>query len=165
MEQVLENRANPSVLWRRLWQAAGMVIALPFLVGAVELTVKLVRLPSEAGYLTMAQMLGSALFSFGISLGILGTAFALTSKSLHTRTLYAALTLFGCSHVVMGFVVRRSIEESISGNGLSLLPFIIPAVLWVCSVLLAIKAHGSEPSTPAPAEEPTAEQQLPLSRP
>lgn len=164
-DDALDNSLRPALLWRRLWQAIGIAAALPFLFGAISLTAKLVGLPSAAGYLSIGQLLGSALFAFGISLGLLGSTFALSSHSTHTRTLWSALTLFGCSHVVLGVVVRRTIQGSVAGSGLSIAPFLLPAALWALSVLLAIKAHGGAENPGPAAQNATEEQQPPLSQP
>lgn len=128
----------------RLWRVLGAVAALPFLSGAAVIALRLVRTDGPVGYITMGRLLGSALFAFGMSLGLIGSVFALTSRSRYTRTLWAALTLFGCSHLILGFAAMRTVERITAGAGPSVVPFLAPAALWACSVGLALKAHGDD---------------------
>lgn len=166
MELALREKAKSSRPRVRILRVAGIALAAPFLLGAVEMGLKLVRLPTPAGYLTVAQLLGSGLLAFGLAIGILGSSFALTTRSPHSRRLWSALTLFGGSHVLLAFAARRSVERLTTGDGMPLLPFAIPAAMWACSVLLAVRAHGAEPENPAKhTAEPKEEQPQPLSRP
>jgi hypothetical protein len=123
-----------------LW-AAGLV-ALPFLAGAIALAWQFARLPESAGNLAKAQLLQALLFAFGFALGLAGTAFALACRPRHIRILGTATALFGCAHIALAFVVRGFVEDYATGSRTSLVPFIIPAALWVYSVVLAIRVPG-----------------------
>jgi hypothetical protein len=166
MELALESKAKGSRPGVRILRVVGVALAAPFLLGALDIGLKLVKLPAPTGYLTMAQLLGSGLLAFGLAIGILGSSFALTARSPQSRRLWSALTLFGCSHVLLAFAARRSVERLTTGDGMPLLPFAIPGAMWVCSVLLAVRAHGSEQPGPAMHKaESMEERPQPLSQP
>ena len=167
MEHAMRQRSEFSGSWVWLVRLAVTLIALPFLVGAVSLGWQLAHLPNTAGHLATAQLLGAALFTFGLFLGLVGAAFTLTSTPGHRRILGTAVTLFGCAHVLFGFYVRRAIESSVISTNPVLLPLVIPAALWACSVWLAVRAPGlaASESEETPKKEATEEQPQPLSRP
>ena len=147
---MIENQVKKTYKCSRLIKLIGILLASPFLIGAITLGYQLATLPKYAGHFAMAHFLEAALFAFGLSLGVLGAAFALSSApGSSSRMLSAALTLFGCSHIVLSFVMRQSIEQSAIGNGPALLSFLTPVILWALSVLLAVKAHSiKEPDEP-----------------
>lgn len=165
----MDNEAQKQEQPTRALSPVALVVAIPlaapFVVGAVILTWKLVGLPPTAGRFAVANLLGSALFSFGLALSVLGSVWALISTSACRRTLGTATALFGCSHLVLGLIIRRSIVQVTSGAETSLLPVAIPVALWAYSVWLAVKAPALSVS-PAEGEEQATEEQLqPLSQP
>jgi len=163
---VTENQVKKVSKCSRFVKLFGVLMASPFLIGAITLSYQLVTLPRYTGHFAMARLLEAALFAFGLSLGILGAAFALSStQGSSSRMLSAALTLFGCSHIVMSFVMRQAIEQSAIGNGPALLPFLIPAILWALSVLLAVKAHSVTESDESQDKTVMEEQPQLLSQP
>lgn len=118
------------------------LVSLPFLVGAAVMVWNFARLPESVGTLARAQLLQAVLFAFGFALGLMGTGVALAFRRRHIRVLGTATALFGCAHISLAFVVRRFVEEYVPGAGATLLPFIVPAALWVYSVVLAIRVPG-----------------------
>jgi succinate dehydrogenase/fumarate reductase cytochrome b subunit len=167
MDEPLVTRTGRTYWWPRLLQSAAVLVAAPFLVGAVVIAWQLAGLPNTAGRLMMAKLLEASMFSFGLSLGIAGSVLALTAFSPCRRILGAAMTLFGCSHIMLGFFVRQSIEEAAVSGEPFMLPIIVPIVLWAYSTWLAIRARGvEEPSLQARyLEQITEGQPQPLSRP
>ena len=165
MGEAAKTKGRERVAWARLGLVAAVVIAAPFLVGAGALWWKLWHLPSMAGHLARAQVLGAALFAFGIGLGIIGAAFTLSARTVHRRVLCTALTLFGLSHVVFGFYVRYAIEATTINSDPPTLPVVIPVALWAYSVLLAFRAPRlAAAQKPEPEEEVKEEQPQLLSR-
>jgi len=139
----MENRHRRDYSWVILAAAA---VALPFLAGGVALGYQAAVLPDAAGRLALARLLGSALFS----------------------ALGAAGLLLGCSHIALGFVVRRSIEGSATNLDLSLAPVALPLLLWAASVWFALrstKLPPDESKTEGAAESSTEEQPQLLSPP
>jgi predicted transporter len=153
MEQTLGKQIGSSGRWPRLALTGAIAVALPFVVGAVLLAQRLIDLPDTAGHLARAQVLGAGLFAFGIALGVVGAAFALTSRARHRRVLGTALTLFGVSHVLLGIYVPRAIEASATGSEPPLIPLIALLALWVYSAILAFRALGLA-GKPVKAGEP-----------
>jgi len=141
---------------------AGPALALPFLVGGVVLAWELNRLPSSAGQLATSQLLSAMLFAFGFFMGLLGAASSVTARTPGGRVLDTAMTLFGCSHIILSFAIRRSAEASVFGNTTPIAPFVLPIALWAYSVWLAVRAHGLD--SQADDSATSAEQQQPLSQ-
>jgi len=153
--------------WATASQAAGIALAAPFGAGAVSLWWKLAHLPSMAGHLARAQILGAALFSFGVALGLIGATFTLTAVAAHRRVLCMALTLFGLSHVIFGLYVRHAIEATATNSEPPVLPLLIPVALWAYSVVLAFRAPKLAAAQKAKAAEQEIREEQPqlLSRP
>lgn len=153
----------------RLLQAIGILFAAPFLVGTFGFAVRLANVYSRTGYLSISilQYLSAGLLTFGLALGILGSTFALTSRSFCARMLWTALTLFGLSHVILGLVTRRAFENAVISHTSSATIFLLPAGLWACSVWLAVKAHSADKVELQSIETQLTneEQPLPLSQP
>ena len=165
MEHTLGKLTGPSGRWPWPALAGGAIVALPFLIGALSLALRLVGLPNTAGHLARAQILGAGLFAFGIALGIIGAVFTLASRARHRRVLGTALTLFGLSHVLFGAYVRRAIEASATRSDPPIVPLIALLALWAYSAVLALRVPGlAAQAARATEEEPKAEQPLPLSR-
>ncbi len=142
------------------------MLAAPFVAGAASLWWKLSHLPGTAGHLARAQILGAALFAFGVGLGIIGATFALTAGAVHRRVLCMALTLFGLSHVIFGLYVRHAIEATTTNSEPPLLPIVVPVALWAYSVVLAFRAPRLAAEQRAMAQEAIKEEQPQLlSRP
>ncbi len=158
----MNSRLQRTRVWAILGGCAIAIIATPFLAGAIWMGLQLVRLPGTFGHFVMAQNLEATLFAFGFGLGTLGSGFALASKSASRRTLGAAATLFGCSHISLAFIIRHSIDESV-------LPpiFFIPVALWALSVWLAIRAPGlgDRQFQESLDNQPIQKQPQPLSQP
>ena len=166
MGEIIKTKRQSGIAWAKLGQAAAVVVAAPFLAGAGSLWWKLGHLPGAAGHLAKAQVLGAALFAFGVGLGIIGAAFTLAARTLHRRTLCTALTLFGLSHILFGFYVRYAIEATATNSQPPTLPVVIPVALWAYSVLLAFKAPRLAAAQKAKAEEEVSQEQPQLlSRP
>ncbi len=167
MDDSVAKKEHSITAWVRLGQAAAIVVAAPFLVGAVLLWLRLGQLPPTAGHLARAQILGSALFASGVGLGIVGAAFALSARAPHQRILCTALTLFGLSHTLFAFYVRYAIEASSARSRPPVLPLVVPVTLWAYSVLLAFRAPklAAAQKAKASSEEVSEEQLQPLSRP
>ena len=139
----MSNKPENNIIMARLGFGTAMIVSLPFLIGAIMLGWKFVRVPDAAGSLVKGQVLEALLFAFGFALGLVGTAVALSSKSAYRRMLGTATTLFGCAHIVLGLAVMRVVEEHITKSGISpSLHLIIPTILWAYSVYLAIRAPG-----------------------
>ena len=152
----MSNKPESNVILARLGIWTAMVASLPFLIGAVMLGWKFVRVPDAAGSLVKGQVLEALLFAFGFALGLVGTAVALSSESASRRMLGTATTLFGCAHIVLGLAVMQVVEEHVTGSGISpALHFIIPTILWAYSVYLAIRAPGvaDQPESRSTMEE------------
>ncbi len=167
MEQARTQKGPTTIYWARAGQVAAVVIAAPFLIGAVALWLGLRDLPVTASHLAKARVLGAALLASGIGLGIIGAVFTLSARTPHRRILCTALTLFAFSHVLFGFYVRYAIEATSSNRQPPLFPLVTTLALWACSALLALRAPriAAEQAAKGPEEE-TKEEQPPLqSRP
>ncbi len=143
-------------------------VALPFLAGGIALGYQAAVLPDAAGRLALARLLGSALFSFGFAIALVSSVVALLVDNTDRRALGAAGLLLGCSHIALGFVVRRSIEGSATNFDLSLAPVALPLLLWAASVWFALrstKLPPDESKTEGAAESSTEEQPQLLSPP
>lgn len=146
---------------------AAVLVATPFLVGGIALGWQAAVLPEIAGRLALARLLGAALFSFGFAIALVSAAVALAVKAVDRRMLAAAGLLLGCSHIALGFVVRRTIEDATMNYNASLVPVIVPILIWSASIWLALKSARMAASRPedAPAETadtPVSEEQPPL---
>lgn len=153
---VLQDWCSPG-----LWLA--LLVAVPFAVGAAVLGWNLLNQPATAGQLAKTSLLQSHLFAFGFALGLVGAAVAVTTTSPQRRVLGTAATLFGCSHILLGFIGHRVIVSYLANADVSLLPFLVPTLLWFYSVWLAIRSpgvKGSPESEKQDAEQsPSSEEQ------
>lgn len=161
-------KISPPSATVRLLEALATVVALLLALGAVNLLWLLWHLPVTSGQLMRAQVLGAFLFSFGLAMGVIGSTFAITSRTPSRRILCAAITLFGISHMLFGLYVRHAIEAATIHSTPPIVPMFVPMVLWAYSVVLALRAPKAgmpkaavsetpattaDPSeTPAPAE-------------
>jgi hypothetical protein len=117
---------------------AAILLALPFLAGALAMGWQAAMLPESAGRLMLARLLGAALFCFGFAIALVSSVVALSVKARDRRTLATAGLLLGCSHIALGFVVRRTIEDATMNTTSSLMPVMLPIVLWAASIWLAV---------------------------
>lgn len=150
------------------WAVVGaVVLAAPFLAGGIALGWQAAILPEVAGRLALARLLGAALFSFGFAIALMSSAVALAVKAVDRRVLAAAGLLLGCSHIALGIVVRRTIEDAAMNTDASLAPVIVPILLWSASIWLALKSarmasKKPEEALPDTVEQAPSEEQRPL---
>ena len=132
---------------------AAVVIALPFFAAAIVMGWQAIVLPEPAGRLTLARLLGAALFAFGFAVAFVSSVVALVAKSADKRVLAAAGVLLGCCHIALGFVVRRTIEDAAVSYNTSIAPVIVPILLWAASVWLALSSARKSPRKTESADE------------
>ncbi len=148
-------KTRPPSVGVRLIEVLATVIALLLAFGAVLLLWRFWHLPVTSGQLMRAQVLGAFLFSFGLATGIVGAAFALTSRTPNRRVLCTAVTLFAISHMMFGLYVRHAIEAAAIYSTPPILPMLVPMALWAYSVVLAFRAPRAGKPLAAASETPT----------
>lgn len=142
------------------------LVATPFVAGALVMGWQAAMLPEAAGKLALARLLGAALFWFGFSIALVSSVVALSVKAVDRRVLATAGLLLGCSHIALGFVVRRTIEDAAMNTTSSLLPVVIPVALWAASIWLAVSSTRTAPKKPDPKpDKPVSEEQPQLLSP
>lgn len=160
METEIHTRARWAVL-------LALIIGLPFMAGAIHIGWQAAVLPDAAGRVVLARLLGAGLFAFGFATALVSSVVSLVATRDDKRALAVAGLLLGCSHMVLGFVVRRTIEGAALNSSVSLAPTAIPVLLWAASIWLAVKSTRVSPKKEdsAPDDTPTEEQPPLLSQP
>ena len=162
-----DNQIKHVSIWRKIVPWAGLLLALPFFGGACVLGWQESHLPRELRMFAGPLILEARFFAIGFAVSLFATVIALTTKSIRTRLASTGAIVSGIALIASGYTMERVIEQSFWSVRPSLLPFMIPGVLYVYSFWLLITAAKlKKAQTKILEKDEVIEEQLqPLSRP
>lgn len=152
--------------WRTLIPWLGIIISLPFFIGGCAISYKECHLPTQIKMFAIPLLLEAKFFSIGFAISLLSTLVGLNSKKEHIRLVCTGFTMLGVAIIISGYIMKLAIENSYWNMKPSILPFMIPGILYVYSfwlLIISAKTRSQKPDNDND-KKPSEEQLQPLSR-